>query len=170
MAQRRQSSPPRRRPPAPTAAPTTDQPRYGEYAPVSPYGPPPRQYMPFGPPPASTPRRRALGITGLIAGIALLLGGTGLAALGVLRFALDAVNNYTQPAPAEPASPELADGELDVTAATDEQKIGVVTILTDLFYDEQSQAAGTGSILSSSGMVSEPPPSSSHVPRQPPES
>jgi len=137
---------------APTAAPTTDQPRYGEYAPVSPYGPPP-QYQPFGPPPPSTPRRRALGITGLIVGIALLLGGTGLAVLGVLRFALEAINNYSQPAPPPPSEPEFADGELDVTAATDEQKIGVVTILTDLYYDDQSQAAGTGSILSSNGMV-----------------
>ena len=62
----------------PTAEPTAEQPRYGEYAPASPYGPPPAQYMPFGPPPPSTPHRRALGITGLIVGIALLLGGTGL--------------------------------------------------------------------------------------------
>jgi S1-C subfamily serine protease len=42
---------------------------------------------------------------------------------------------------------------LDVTAATPEQKRGVVTIVTDLYYDGFSQAAGTGIILSADGLV-----------------
>jgi S1-C subfamily serine protease len=39
------------------------------------------------------------------------------------------------------------------TAATDAQKIGVVTIVSDLYYSETSQAAGTGIVLSSSGQI-----------------
>lgn len=42
---------------------------------------------------------------------------------------------------------------LDVSDATDRQKVGIVTILTDLYYDDASQAAGTGSILTSDGEV-----------------
>lgn len=114
---------------------------------------PPGQYMPFGPPPPPTPPRRALGIFGLILGIVVLLGGTAAIIFGVLRFALQAADNFANPQP-QPTQSESADpDELEVTAATDEQKIGVVTIVTDLYYDDQSQAAGTGSILSSDGMV-----------------
>ena len=42
---------------------------------------------------------------------------------------------------------------LDVSDATDQQKVGLVTILTDLAYSDGSQAAGTGSILTSDGEV-----------------
>ncbi|WP_411700138.1 S1C family serine protease [Conyzicola sp.] len=39
------------------------------------------------------------------------------------------------------------------TAATDAQKLGVVTIVSDLYYSETSQAAGTGVVLTSSGQI-----------------
>jgi S1-C subfamily serine protease len=39
------------------------------------------------------------------------------------------------------------------TAATDDQQVGVVTILTDLYFDDASQAAGTGIVLTSSGTI-----------------
>jgi len=39
------------------------------------------------------------------------------------------------------------------TAATDAQKLGVVTILSNLYYSETSQAAGTGFVLSSDGQI-----------------
>ncbi len=39
------------------------------------------------------------------------------------------------------------------TAATKAQQLGVVTILTTLYYDDAAQAAGTGIILSSSGEI-----------------
>jgi S1-C subfamily serine protease len=39
------------------------------------------------------------------------------------------------------------------TAATAAQKVGVVTIVSTLDYDENSQAAGTGTILTSSGYI-----------------
>lgn len=40
-----------------------------------------------------------------------------------------------------------------VTAATDAQKLGVVTIVSNLYYSETSQAAGTGFVLSSDGQI-----------------
>jgi S1-C subfamily serine protease len=50
--------------------------------------------------------------------------------------------------------PQVAeDNDLDVTAATAAEMRGVVTIITDLYYDGNSQAAGTGSILTSDGQV-----------------
>jgi S1-C subfamily serine protease len=39
------------------------------------------------------------------------------------------------------------------TAATDAQKLGVVTIVSDLYYSQTSQAAGTGIVLSADGEV-----------------
>jgi S1-C subfamily serine protease len=41
----------------------------------------------------------------------------------------------------------------DAVAATDEQQVGVVTIVSTLYYDSDSQAAGTGIILSSTGEI-----------------
>jgi S1-C subfamily serine protease len=43
--------------------------------------------------------------------------------------------------------------ESTATAATDEQKLGVVTIVSDLYYSDSSQAAGTGIVLSASGQI-----------------
>ncbi|MBC7723534.1 MAG: trypsin-like peptidase domain-containing protein [Burkholderiaceae bacterium] len=40
-----------------------------------------------------------------------------------------------------------------VTPATDDQKVGVVTILTTVDYNDQSKAAGTGMIMTSGGLV-----------------
>jgi S1-C subfamily serine protease len=53
---------------------------------------------------------------------------------------------------AQPSPNRPLDG-LDVSDATDQQKVGLVTILTDLAYSDGSQAAGTGSILTSDGEV-----------------
>ena len=39
------------------------------------------------------------------------------------------------------------------TAATDAQKLGVVTIVSDLYYSDTSQAAGTGIVFSSDGQI-----------------
>ncbi len=43
--------------------------------------------------------------------------------------------------------------KVNATASTAAQKVGVVTILSTLDYDDQSQAAGTGIILSSNGEI-----------------
>jgi S1-C subfamily serine protease len=43
--------------------------------------------------------------------------------------------------------------KVNATASTAAQKVGVVTILSTLDYDDQSQAAGTGIILTSKGQI-----------------
>lgn len=53
---------------------------------------------------------------------------------------------------ADPLPDTPLDG-LDISDATDQQKVGLVTILTDLAYSDGSQAAGTGSIITSDGEV-----------------
>jgi S1-C subfamily serine protease len=45
------------------------------------------------------------------------------------------------------------DASLDVVPASDEQTEGVVTIVSTLYYDEATQAAGTGVILTSDGQI-----------------
>ena len=40
-----------------------------------------------------------------------------------------------------------------MTPATDEQTAGGVTIVSTLYYDESTQAAGTGVILTSDGQI-----------------
>ena len=42
---------------------------------------------------------------------------------------------------------------LDARASTADEQVGVVTILTTLYYEEDSQAAGTGMILTSDGEI-----------------
>ena len=54
---------------------------------------------------------------------------------------------------AELSPPDRPLDGLDISDATDRQKVGLVTILTDLAYSDGSQAAGTGSILTSDGEV-----------------
>ncbi|GAB2461168.1 S1-C subfamily serine protease [Conyzicola lurida] len=43
--------------------------------------------------------------------------------------------------------------ESTATAATVDQKLGVVTIVSDLYYSETSQSAGTGIVLTSDGQI-----------------
>jgi S1-C subfamily serine protease len=48
---------------------------------------------------------------------------------------------------------DSTDTSLDVTPASDEQTEGVVTIVSTLYYDESTQAAGTGVILTADGQI-----------------
>jgi len=58
---------------------------------------------------------------------------------------------YAQPGSYDPSA--TASTSTDAVAATDEQQVGVVTIVSTLYYDSASQAAGTGIILSSTGEI-----------------
>jgi S1-C subfamily serine protease len=118
------------------------------------------QFAPMPQPVAPEPRRpmRRGALIATAAGAALLLAGAGM--LGHGLWALnDSVNarageidlgraGHTLPLPQV-----ASENDLDVTAATATETVGVVTILTDLYYDDQSQAAGTGSVLTSDGTV-----------------
>lgn len=89
-------------------------------------------------------RHRTAAIIGCAAAFALVIGGGGIA-LGAGIVA----QQYTfQPATATPPHAKLT-----TTPATAAQKAGLVTILTDLFYQSDQQAAGTGTILTSSGEI-----------------
>ena len=111
----------------------------------------------FAAPEPPRPMRRGA-IVATAAGAALLLVGSGF-----LGHALWALNDNTgaksseielgRPGHSLPLPQVASENDLDVTAATVAETVGVVTILTDLYYDDQSQAAGTGSILSSDGTV-----------------
>ncbi|MDQ1556328.1 MAG: hypothetical protein QOI02_1330 [Actinomycetota bacterium] len=59
--------------------------------------------------------------------------------------------NYRQTTPFGGA--EQQSSTLNATAATDTQKAGVVTIVSELDFSTSSQAAGTGIILSSNGLI-----------------
>lgn len=59
---------------------------------------------------------------------------------------------YAQPGTYQPRGTEST-STTDATPATDEQQVGVVTIVSTLYYDDSSQAAGTGIILSSTGEI-----------------
>jgi S1-C subfamily serine protease len=52
----------------------------------------------------------------------------------------------------QPGSAQRA-GEVAGTAATSAQKVGVVTIVSTVDYDASEQAAGTGTILTSGGLI-----------------
>ena len=61
---------------------------------------------------------------------------------------------YAQPGIYTPRGSEsTTDTSTDATAATDDQQVGVVTIVSTLDYNDASQAAGTGVILSSTGEI-----------------
>ena len=118
------------------------------------------QFVPYPqvvvPEPPRPMRRRT--IVALAAGAALLLTGS-----GILGHALWVINDSSRARSSEvdlgrpghtlPLPQVAAENDLDVTAATPTETIGVVTVLTDLYYDGQAQAAGTGSVLSSDGRV-----------------
>ena len=112
--------------------------------------------QPVVPEPARPRSRGALAATA--AGAALVLVGAGLLGHGLWVMTDSSStrageidlgrSGHTLPLPAV-----AADNDLDVTAATADETVGVVTIVTDLYYDDQSQAAGTGSVLTSDGTV-----------------
>jgi len=129
--------------------------------------------------PRSTRRRTTLLIVGGATAMALCIGGGGIAVgvgIGTLSnlassstaVAAEGGTVTTVPGSFRPTSP-YGDGygsssgtgssgtgttaQSAAVAATDEQKAGVVTILSDLGYGEGSQAAGTGIILTSSGRI-----------------
>ena len=123
-------------------------------------------------PRASHRRRTTLFVVGGAAALALCIGGGGVAlGMGIAAAgSTDAVDASSQqavvPGSYRQTSPfgqqdggQASDGTTGVatqsaaTAATDAQKIGVVTIVSTLYYSETSQAAGTGVVLSSSGEI-----------------
>jgi S1-C subfamily serine protease len=126
------------------------------------------------PPGRSHRRRTTLFIVGGATALALCIGGGGVAlgasiaaadnqaAIAALeQSSLDA--GAVQPGNYQPTSPFGGDAgtgtgtttstSSTATAATDAQKLGVVTIVSDLYYSESSQAAGTGIVLSSDGQI-----------------
>jgi S1-C subfamily serine protease len=120
---------------------------------------PRQQFTPPPPPPVAPPRRLRRSTLAIIAsGAALMLVGAGLLGHGVWQLA-DSANSRSaevelgRPGHALPLPQVAADNDLDVTAATPVETIGVVTILTDLYYDGIAQAAGSGSVLTSDGTV-----------------
>jgi S1-C subfamily serine protease len=146
-------------------------------------GPAPRgEYTaePFPTPQAAAPKNHRRRTTLLIAGgataMALCIGGGGIAVgvgIGTLSnlassstaVAAEGSTVTTLPGSFRPSSPYgygsdsgtgstgTATTQSAATAASDEQKAGVVTILSDLGYGGEGQAAGTGIILTSSGRI-----------------
>jgi S1-C subfamily serine protease len=136
---------------------------------------------PLAPPVASTyrpwSRRRTVGVVGGIVALSLGIGSLGL---GIGITALGAVlSGRDQPIGTSPVVPNFGDdnglggsgGEgrnapgtsqgqsqgqsttIPAVPATDAQKVGLVTIVSNLFYSGQAQAAGTGMIISSTGEI-----------------
>jgi len=129
------------------------------------------------PAPRSHRRRNTLFIVGGATALALCIGGGGIA----VGAAIAAANNQAAIAALDqnsfgsvqgsylPTAPFGGSGSTGTgtdtgtgttsskstaaTAATDAQKLGVVTIVSDLYYSETSQAAGTGIVLSSDGQI-----------------
>jgi S1-C subfamily serine protease len=97
-------------------------------------------------------------ITLTAAGGALLLVISALLGHGIWALA-DSANSKSadvdlgRPGHALPLPEVASENDLEVTAATATETIGVVTILTDLYYDGNAQAAGSGSVLTSNGTV-----------------
>jgi len=132
--------------------------------------------QPFAAPaaPRSTRRRTTLLIAGGATAMALGIGGGGIAVgvgIGTLSnlassstaVAAEGSTVTTVPGSFRPSSPYGGAGaatgstgastQSAATAATDEQKAGVVTIVSELGYGETAQSAGTGIILTSSGRI-----------------
>ena len=88
-------------------------------------------------------------IVGCATAFALLVGGGGIA--------IGASLAYREPviaaAPRISVMPTTLDTGSTTTAATDKQTVGVVTIVSNLYYSGTASAAGTGMILTSSGEI-----------------
>lgn len=93
------------------------------------------------------PRSRHLAVIAGATTIALGLVGLGIGA----GYALQPTGRFVVPEiTVEPGVYQDPSAAID---ATDEQKLGVVTILTTLYYDDNYEAAGTGMILTDDGQV-----------------
>ncbi|MCU1579729.1 MAG: hypothetical protein JWP19_1933 [Rhodoglobus sp.] len=98
-------------------------------------------------------RHRVAAIIGCTAALAIAIAGGGVA-VGVSVASQQAASTSTSqqystlPSAYQPHSTTLAQ-----TAATSAQQVGVVTILTSLYYQQDAQAAGTGIVLSSGGEI-----------------
>ena len=123
---------------------------------------PPQQFVPqaWTPPPISPERRRRNRTIAIVAGITggfLVLSGASVAAVTVYSVVSNVLQEQhsSQNDRPEPSTPDTTPSvsDLDVSDATARQKIGVVTIVTELYYDDQASAAGTGIILSSDGEI-----------------
>ena len=99
-------------------------------------------------------RQRTGTIIGCAAALVLVIGvdgialGAGIVAQQAAAQAMIAHQYRSQPTIVQPRHATLT-----TTPATAAQKAGLVTILTDLFYQKDQQAAGTGTILTSSGEI-----------------
>ena len=120
----------------------------------------PPAWTPPEQPPLSPERRRRNRTIAIVAGITggfLVLSAASIAAVTVYSVVSDVLQGQhssqnDRPDPATPDSdPSVSD--LDVNNATARQKVGVVTIVTELYYDDQASAAGTGIILSPDGQI-----------------
>jgi len=102
-----------------------------------------------------------------VAAIALGIGGAGIA-VGITlapttttatseSITASGPQAYAQPGiyqgPGSRSTETTTDTSTDATAATAAQQVGVVTIVSSLYYSDDSQAAGTGIILSSTGEI-----------------
>lgn len=88
-------------------------------------------------------------IVGGATAFAVLVGGGGIAIGASLAYRAPVVAAAPQQVQVEPA----INTEGTTTAATDEQTVGVVTIVSDLYYSGQASAAGTGIILTTGGEI-----------------
>jgi S1-C subfamily serine protease len=99
-------------------------------------------------------RHRTAAIIGCAAAFALVIGGGGVALGAGLVAQQDASRAViTQQYNSQPANLPPRHSTHTTTPATAAQKAGLVTILTDLFYQSHEQAAGTGMILTASGEI-----------------
>lgn len=106
----------------------------------------------------SKPRRGrvVVGVTALALG--LVAGGTGLAFAATPRSVNSAQSSFpkTSILPNQRTYQSFADrtdATTSASAATASQKVGVVTIVSTLDYDSAQKAAGTGTIVSSNGLI-----------------
>jgi S1-C subfamily serine protease len=104
------------------------------------------------------PRRFAASIMAVLVAVSLVVatGGVGLGAIYAGTTRPSAPHSVLPPgsfAGHQPPGRIRDTRDLDVTPATASESRGVVTIVTDLYYDGYSQAAGTGIILSADGLV-----------------
>ena len=121
---------------------------------------------PISSPPVSAFRRHRGLLIGGAAVVALGIGASGVG-LGSALATLGANSSTTQQATGPGSSQNGSGGSggqqgtfsgpgtasVNATAATDAQKVGVVTIVSTLDYNSDTQAAGTGIILSSKGEI-----------------
>jgi S1-C subfamily serine protease len=98
-------------------------------------------------------RHRSLAIIGCAAALALAIAGGGIAVGANLASQQAASATTTQQYSTQPSAYQPQATTLAPTPATSAQQVGVVTILTSLYYQQDARAAGTGIVLSSGGEI-----------------